>query len=91
VEAAKRRFSRSSRSQRRRSGQSRDGVVGRTPASPLGAQKRGVLHRESVLRLAEDEDEVVLGQRIELDPDWEATLQFGDKVGRLATWNAPRL
>src|SRR2546425_7978399 len=48
-----------------------------------GGAQRGVLLGEGVLWLRHDPDEVVLGERLQLDPDGEATLQLGDQVRRL--------
>jgi predicted Zn-dependent protease with MMP-like domain len=49
----------------------------------LGRYKRLILFGQGVLGLGHDPDEVFLGQRVELDPDWEPSLELGDQVRRL--------
>jgi hypothetical protein len=44
---------------------------------------------EARLRVREDPDEILLGQRLELDPDRQAALQLGKRSLGLAMWNAP--
>src|SRR5205823_1053433 len=49
----------------------------------LGGAQRGVLLGERVLGLRHDADEVLLGERLQLHADREASLQLGDQVGGL--------
>ena len=49
----------------------------------LGAEQRHVLLDQRVARLGQDADEVVPGQRLELDANREPALQLGDQVRRL--------
>ena len=62
-------------------GQLRHGVVRKGDPHVLGAQKRGVLARERVLRLGQDPPEILLAEGIELDADGQAALKLGDQVG----------
>src|SRR5438034_4257148 len=52
-------------------------VGGELEGRTLGGAQRGVLLGEGVLGLRHDPDEVVLGERLQLDPEGEATLQLG--------------
>ena len=54
-----------------------DGVVVEGEGDAFGAEEGDVLCRESVLGLAQDSLEIVLGERFELDADREAALQSG--------------
>ena len=47
----------------------------------LGAHQRDILLDEARFGLGEDAAEIVFGQRGELDPDRQAALQFGQKIG----------
>ena len=60
-----------------------DAVGGEVELRPLGLDERGVLLGERVLRLRHDADEVLLGERLELDANREAPLQLRDQIARL--------
>src|SRR5688572_21064703 len=60
-----------------------DRVGGDLERDLLGADQRLVLLDEVGAGVAEDGDEVLLGQRLELDADRQAALELGEHVGRL--------
>ena len=60
-----------------------DGVVGDVEFEAFGFEERDVLLDECVFGLGEDADEVLFFQRLKLDANRQAALEFGDQVGRL--------
>ena len=67
-------------------GEARDffhGVVGEGQLDALGIEQGGVLLDQRVLGLAQNADEIGLGQRLQLHADGEAALQLGNQVARL--------
>ena len=67
-----------------------DGVVGEVERHALGLQQRDVLLDQRRLRLGQDAAEVVARQRLQLDADRQAALQFGQQVGRLGDMERAR-
>src|SRR5262249_154526 len=55
----------------------------------LGFQQGGVLLGERRLGLGEDLDEVIHGERLQLDPDGEAALKFGNEIAGLGDVKRP--
>jgi hypothetical protein len=51
--------------------------------------KAPILLGEAGLRVRQDSDEVLLGQRLQFDPDRQAALELGRRSLGLATWKAP--
>ena len=52
-------------------------VLGEVERHVLGPEQRHVLADQAGLGLGEDAPEVLLGERLELDPDRQAALQLG--------------
>ena len=57
-------------------------VVGKREVDPLGVHQRGVLLDQRAARLGENADELLFAERMELDPDRKASLQFRNEVRR---------
>ena len=69
-----------------RKSEARDGVNGvlcELDIDPLSRQQRFILARQRILWLGEDALEVFDGQRLQLDTNREAALQFRYQIGRL--------
>ena len=58
-------------------------VIGEIELDPLGFEQRRVLLGERVLRLFEDADKIVHGERFQFDPDRKPALQFGNQIAGL--------
>src|SRR5207237_4939708 len=59
------------------------GIVGELQRDLLGGEERAVLLDQIGAGFAEDADEVLLAERLELDTDREAALELGQHVARL--------
>src|SRR3546814_4766811 len=65
-------------------------VVGEVHRDALGGDQRRILLGEARVGLLEDADEVLLGERLQLDTDGKAALEFGEKIARLGDMEGSR-
>ena len=64
-------------------GERLDAVVGEVDRHALGAEQRLILLGQAGAGRRQDADEILLGQRLQLDADRQAALKLGQQVGRL--------
>src|SRR3546814_20011787 len=65
-------------------------VGGEVHRDALGGDQRRILLGEARVGLLEDADEVLLGERLQLDTDGKAALEFGEKIARLGDMEGSR-
>ena len=61
-------------------GERPDAVFGEDDLDPLGGEQGAILLGEAGAGVGEDADEILLGERLQLDPDRQAALELGEQV-----------
>ena len=64
-------------------------IIGERQLDAFCLEQRDVLLDQSILRLGQNSNEILNGQRIEFNANRKPALKFRNQIRRLATWNAP--